>query len=93
MKTFPLTYWSLRMPNLEEIRQKIEEDVDYIYSKRFDYSLAKLLERYPEGAPTKVIAQSLLMTEEEVEVLFEGVIQKLRTIMKVEDGEEISLSS
>jgi hypothetical protein len=63
---------------LEEIKDKINTEPDYIYSKRFDFSLKKLIDRYPEGAPNRVIAQVLQMTEEEVEVLYQQLLTKLR---------------
>lgn len=69
---------------LEEIQELIRKDKDFIYSKRFDFSIDKLLERYPDGAPSKVIAQVLLITEEEVESLTQGAIESLRKKMKVE---------
>lgn len=70
--------------NHDLVKKKIETDPDYIYSKRFGNSLAACVERYPEGASTKLIAQVLLMTEEEVENIYLSVIEKLRDIMKIE---------
>jgi hypothetical protein len=68
----------------DEIQLKIKNDPDFIYSKRFEYSLQKLLERYPDGAPTKVIAQVLCVTEEEIEEITQRAIIEIRTKMKVE---------
>lgn len=70
--------------NIEEIRQKIDTEPDFVNSKRFDFSLDKLLDRYPDGAPGRVIAQALLMTEEEVEELYLRTVAKLRRAMKVD---------
>jgi DNA-directed RNA polymerase specialized sigma subunit len=69
---------------LEEIQDLLKKDKNFIYSKRFDYSIEKLLERYPEGAPLKTIAQVLLITEEEVEKLTKDAIMSLRKKMKVD---------
>lgn len=68
----------------EEAKKKLETDPDFIYSKRFDYSLEKCIEKYPEGAPNKIIAQCLMLTEEEVDETYRNVVEKLRKIMKVE---------
>lgn len=68
----------------EEAKKLVEIDPEFIYSKRFENSLEKCLDRYPDGAPAKVIAHCLMMTEEEVEVVFQEVIVKLREIMKVD---------
>jgi hypothetical protein len=67
-----------------EVDNRIDTDEDFIYSKRFGFSLKKFHEKFPEGASTKIIAQSLLMTEQEVENLLENIIKKLRDIMKVD---------
>ena len=71
--------------NYEQVKKKIDSEPDYIYSKRFGNSLAACVERYPEGASTKLIAQVLLMTEEEVEETYLQVVEKLRDIMKVDE--------
>jgi hypothetical protein len=68
----------------DDVRTRIDTDPDYIFSRRFNYSLAEFQERYPEGAPNKLIAQALAISEEEVEDLYEQVIAKLRSAMKVE---------
>lgn len=70
--------------NIYEQKKRVAEEPDYVALKRFDYSLAKLLERYPDGCPDKVIAQALLVSEEEVEELYQTAIARLRIIMGVE---------
>lgn len=70
----------------EQVKQMIENDPDFIASKRYSYSLAKLLERYPDGCPDRVIATVLQMSEEEVEVLYQKIVYKLRHHMKVDDS-------
>jgi len=67
-----------------EAKHLINTDPDFVYMKRFEYSLKKLMERYPDGAPTKIIAQAMMMTEDEVEELYEAVIVKMRQALKVE---------
>ena len=77
------------MPSVDEIRTRIQTEPDFINLKRFEYSLENVLERYPEGAPPRLIAQALLMTEEEVEELYQRTVLKLRDVMKVDaDAEE-----
>lgn len=70
--------------NSNEIRSRLESDPDFIASKRFDYSLDKLLERYPDGAPSKVIAQALMVTEEELLELETRIISKIRAELAIE---------
>ena len=64
--------------NAEEVKLLIETDPDWIAIKRFDNSLKRLLERYPEGVPTKIICQALSMDEVQVEILYQSVLQKLK---------------
>jgi hypothetical protein len=68
--------------NIEEIKNKIEQDEDFVNIKRFNYSLKKLLERYPEGAPVSVMAQALMIPEEELEIMYQNILSKLRKAIK-----------
>lgn len=69
----------------DDIKMMIEVDLDYIASKRFGCSVAKLMERHPEGCPDRVIAAALLMTEEELETRYVEIVKRLRTHMGVEE--------
>lgn len=62
----------------------IDTDPDYIASKRFSYSLTKLLERYPDGCPDRVTASVLLIEEHEVEQFYNRIVEKLRRLMKID---------
>lgn len=67
----------------EEVRRRLEEEPDFVHLRRFDYSLDKVVERYPEGCPTRLIAQALLLTEDDVEILYSRLVIKLRASMGV----------
>ncbi len=78
----------------EEARLKIHSEADFIYLPRFENSINKLLRRYSGGpVPDRIIAQALLITEDEVQSLYEIIVIKLRTGMGVEalDQEQDSL--
>ncbi len=63
----------------EEALERIQNDPDFVALKRFDYSLTKLLQRYPEGVPNnKLIAQALMITEDDVDKLYNDVVELLR---------------
>lgn len=68
----------------EEALKRINSDPDFVAIKRYDYSLAKLLERFPDGAPDRTIAQALLIAEDDVERLYADIVARLRERMKVE---------
>ena len=74
--------------NPDDMRKKLLTDRDFIALKRFDFSLAKVIEKYPNGVPDKLIAAALLMSEEEVEELYQRVVQKMRARMDVEVDDE-----
>lgn len=67
----------------ERARKLLETDPDFIYSKRFGYSLKKLLKRYPEGCPDRILAAALMMTEEQAEETYKQIVLKLRKLMGV----------
>lgn len=66
-----------------EIKRRIQEDPDFVFLKRFDYSLQKLLERYPEGCPERIIANALMLTEEDIDILYDKLVIKLRNSMGI----------
>ena len=70
----------------EEISKKLHHNADFIALKRFDYSLKKLLARFPEGAPDRTIAQALNLTEEDVERIYQDLVVRLRDVLKVDVG-------
>lgn len=61
-----------------ELLRRVATEPDFVNLKRYSYSLEKVLDRYPDGAPDRLIAQALCMSEEEVEELYEEVVLKLR---------------
>ncbi len=74
--------------NTDDMRRKLLTDRNFIALKRFDFSVEKVIEKYPNGVPDKLIAAALLMSEEEVEELYQKVVVKLRRRMDVEVDEE-----
>lgn len=53
-------------------------DPDYILTKRFGFSMKRLMDRYPDGAPDSVIALALGVTEAEVERRYQNIITVIR---------------
>lgn len=69
------------MTTIEAI-ERISAEEDFIALKRFNYSLKMFLERYPDGSPNnRIIAQALMMTEDDVESLYQEILEKLRAVM------------
>jgi hypothetical protein len=63
---------------------RIEDEEDYISSSRYDNSIKKIREKYPNGCPDHVIATVLEQTEEWVKKMYQKVISNLRKRMKAE---------
>jgi hypothetical protein len=72
-------------PQPLEALRRVAEERDFVHLRRFDYSLTKLMERYPDGCPDDVIAAALMIPEHEVEMLYQASIVKLRALMRVDD--------
>jgi hypothetical protein len=68
-----------------EARSLIVNDESFIYSKRFNYDLKELEERYPDGCPDRVTAAVLMITEDDVESHYQRIVRILRNTMGVRD--------
>lgn len=68
----------------DDVKLLLKEDPDFIFSKKFDFSLKNLLERYPEGVSNKMIAKVLLMSEIDVNKTLTDVLTKIRKRLKIE---------
>ena len=67
----------------EHIEERLKNDVDFIDSPRYNYSIGVLLKKHPEGVENTVIAKALHMTADEVEEAYLSAVKKLQKIMKV----------
>jgi len=64
-----------------EIVKKIVEEEDYIRCPKMSNSLSKFMSKNPDGVENTVIARVLLMTEEEIEAIYQESIAQLRLKM------------
>ncbi len=67
----------------EEVSYRLHHDPNFIALKRFSYSMAKLLERYPDGVPEKFIASALEISEDEVEEIYQDIVCRLRESLQI----------
>lgn len=70
--------------NEDQARARVHSDPEFVFAKRYEYSISKLEERYPDGCPDNVIANALMIPEAQVEVAYEEVVVKMRKLMGVE---------
>ncbi|NJO48290.1 MAG: hypothetical protein HC840_01080 [Leptolyngbyaceae cyanobacterium RM2_2_4] len=73
------------MDNKAELQQRVLTEEDYVRAPNFSNSLAKFLARNSDGVENATIARLLMITEEEVETLFQEAVQMLRDEMVDED--------
>ena len=69
----------------DSIVVKIVRDEDYVNLKRFGYSLKELMKRYPDGCPNNIIASALMMTESELENVWQGIVHQLREQIHIKE--------
>jgi hypothetical protein len=76
------------MTDKERIQYRLLSEPDFIDLKRFDYSIAEALARYPDGLPDRLIAQGLGISEDEVAAIYLKVVRDLRSLMMVDEEKD-----
>lgn len=69
----------------EAEQRMLETDPDYISLRRFNNSLAKLEERYPDGCPDHIIAAALGTSEEDIVARYNRIVKEMRADMHAEE--------
>ena len=64
-------------------QEKILTDENYIGMKKYDFSLEKLLQRFPDGCPDHIIANALKIKENEVEINYLRIINFIKEKLNV----------
>ena len=67
------------------VKKKINEEVDYIYAPKFGNSISKFIAKTGNPLKNGAIAKLLLISEKEVEELYQESIVELRKEMVDED--------
>jgi hypothetical protein len=76
-------YCKMSTNTIADPDNKLQTDADYIVLKRYDYSLTKLLERYPQGCPDHIIADGLGLTESQLDILYQQIVISLQDYIGV----------
>lgn len=66
-------------------KERIENETDFCYCPRLSNSITNLVEKNPDGVDNERIAKVLLLTEDEVDEIFESALVKLRAALGVEN--------
>ena len=67
----------------DKIRLRIENEEDFIYYPRLNNSLKLLIQKNPDGLDNDKIAKALMISEEEVEKIFESAVNKIRDYINI----------
>lgn len=65
----------------DDVQRRIQEEEDYIRCPKFANSLSKFVAKNSDGIENKQIAKLLMVSEEEVECLYEDAVTALREEM------------
>ena len=71
------------MKDKKAIKQKIQKDEDFIYCPRLGNSLKRLMDKNPDGVEDDRIMKVLLMSKKELELTYNGALEKLRKALGV----------
>ena len=61
-----------------EVVRRLGCDPDFVVAPRYDNSLSRLEEQYPDGVPVNVAAAALGMTEDQFNGHYGRIVRKLR---------------
>jgi hypothetical protein len=76
---------ALKIRHKARIQEKINTDPDFIYSKKFNNSLAEIIKKYPNGVPDNLIAKVLKLKTSQYNNIFNKILSKLRDSLKAKD--------
>ncbi len=66
------------------MKEKIENDPDFINSKKHQYSLKRFLREHPGGTTDNIIAYFLCVQPDEVRALYSSSIKKIRQKLNID---------
>lgn len=65
-----------------DIKKRIQEEDDYIKCIKFNNSINKLLSQFSDGIENSGIAKYLMISEEEVEKIYQEAVEMLKRDME-----------
>lgn len=71
--------------NSSAIKNKINTDPDFINMPKASNSLKRAVEMFPDGMEIPAIAKALMMSEAEVDEVFNSAIKKIREQLDLGD--------
>jgi len=68
----------------KEIKKRVEEEPDFINSKKYKYSLKEYKKNSKGPASDNIIAYFLCVTPQEVQQIYNNAVNKIRQYMKID---------
>lgn len=72
------------MKNKKTIKKRIMEEEDFIYCPRLGNSLARLIDKNPNGISDERLEKVLLMSKKEINKWYNSALEKLRKVLGVD---------
>jgi hypothetical protein len=62
----------------DDVKKRIRDEEDYIRCPKFGNSLARLRSKHPDGVEDHMIAKILMLTEQEIQGLYDEAVEMLK---------------
>jgi len=69
--------------DVDKIRDRVQNDPDYVECSRFKYSAEYAIKKNPDGLDDKTIAKILMVTTNNVKRFYESAVKKMRKKLKI----------
>jgi len=76
---------ALKVRHRARIQEKINNEADFIYCKKYKNSLAEMLKKHPDGIPDNIISKILRLKPNQLSIIFSKILTKLREGLKIQD--------
>ncbi len=76
---------ALKVRHKARIQEKINNDPDYIYCKKYKNSIAEILKKHPNGIPDNIISKVLRLKPNQLSIIFSKILTKLRDGLETQD--------
>lgn len=86
MRPLTVKFWGLGNVARD---QRLDNDEDFIVSQKYENSLKKILEDYPDGVPPSVICKVMCITPEQLDTIMKSAMSKLRSRLVEEEDDEV----
>lgn len=73
------------MDKKEQFKNLVNTDPNFVFSKKYNYNIDNLLQRYKEGCSNKLICTVLILKSNELNKIYNNIVLKLKQMMNGEN--------